>query len=76
MRSPCSRCSLGDFYLRSETFAKQIQITRALEKVIKSGTNQAPANATKIFVGGIPNKATKGFFNRRDIAALPEIRCD
>ena len=37
----------------------EINVDRALEKLIKAPLNKAPVRAKKIFIGGVPNKATK-----------------
>ena len=43
----------------SGPWANQLVISRALEKVIKNVSGPAGPRATKIFVGGIPNKAAR-----------------
>ena len=37
----------------------EISVDRALEKLVKAPLSKMPARAKKIFVGGVPNKATK-----------------
>ena len=37
----------------------EITVDRALEKLVKAPLGKMPARAKKIFVGGVPNKATK-----------------
>ena len=63
-RNQCQKYLHELTYSRTAKFFNQLLITRALEKVIKKIIDSAPINATKIFVGGIPNKASKGKITR------------
>ena len=52
-----ARPEAGDPRQRSSPY--QVLVSRALEKLVKKMSQKAAKRATKIFVGGIPNKATK-----------------
>jgi hypothetical protein len=61
-------------FSRIDVLNNQLAVSRAFQKKPKVIGKEAAGTDTKVFVGGLPNKATKGELIRRTDCSLQSIR--